>query len=108
MNNSIFGKTTGNVRKYRNNKLTTDKRRNQLTLEPNYHTAKWFSIDLIAIEMKKIKTKMNKPVCMNFGIIILKQNIKTMQNYAIWILTALFIIKLKIFVKIEDHVKKKI
>ena len=51
---------------------------------------------------------MNKPVCMNFGIIIIKQNIKTMQNYAIWILTALFIIKLKIFVKIEDHVKKKI
>ena len=33
---------------------------------------------------------------MNFGMIILNQNIKTMQNYAIWILAALlFILKLK-------------
>ena len=28
---------------------------------------------------------------MNFGMIILKQGIKTMQNYIIWILTALII-----------------
>ena len=39
---------------------------------------------------------------MNFGMIILNQNIKTMQNYATWILTAsLFILKLKIFIKIS-------
>ena len=38
---------------------------------------------------------------MNFGKIILNQNIKAMQNYVIRILTALlFILKLKIFVKI--------
>ena len=52
-----------NVRKHRDIKLvTTDKRRNQLMSEPNYHTAKWFSGDLLALEMKKIKVKMNKPV----------------------------------------------
>ena len=38
---------------------------------------------------------------MNFGMTILNQSIKTRQNYAIWILTALlFILKLKMFMKI--------
>ena len=63
MNNSVFGKTMENIRKHRNIKLVkTDKRRNQLVSEPNYHTIKWFSEDLLAIEMKKIEVKMNKPV----------------------------------------------
>ena len=44
LNNSVFGKTMENVRKHRDIKLiTTDKRRNQLGSEPNYHTTKWFS-----------------------------------------------------------------
>ena len=43
MNNSVFGKTMENVRKQRNIKLlTTDKRRNQLVSEPNYHTKNGF------------------------------------------------------------------
>ena len=63
MNNSVFGKTMENVRKHRDIKLvTTDKRRNQLVSEPNYHTTKYFSENLLAIEMKKTKAKMNKPV----------------------------------------------
>ena len=63
MNNSIFGKTMENVRKHRDIKLvTTDKRRNQLISEPNYYTTKYFSENLLAIEMKKIKLKMNNPV----------------------------------------------
>ena len=50
-----------NVRKQRDIKLvTTDKRRNQLLSEPNYHTTKWFSEGLLVIEMKKTKVKMNK------------------------------------------------
>ena len=46
---------------------------------------------------------------MNFGIIILNQSIKTMHNYATWILTALlFILKLKIFMKIlQNDVEKR-
>ena len=52
-----------NVRKYRYIKLvTTDKRRNQLASELNYHTTKYFSENLMTMEMKKTKLKMNKPV----------------------------------------------
>ena len=41
MNNVVFGKTMENIRKHRDTKsVTTDKRRNQLASEPNYHSAK--------------------------------------------------------------------
>ena len=63
MNNSVFGKTMGNLRKHRDIKLVkTDEKRNRLVSEPNYHTTKHFSENLFAIEMKKTKVKMNKPV----------------------------------------------
>ena len=58
MNNSVFGITMENVRKHRDIKLvTTDKRRNKLVSEPNYHTTKHFSENLLVMEMKKKKTK---------------------------------------------------
>ena len=70
MNNTAFGKTMGNVRKHRDIKLvTTDKRRNQLVSESNYHTTKWFSENLLAMEMKKTKVKMNKPVYLGLSIL---------------------------------------
>ena len=70
IDNSIFGKTMENVRKHRDIKLlTTDRRRNQLVSEPNYHTTKWFLDDLLAIEIKKTKVKMNKPVYLGLSIL---------------------------------------
>ena len=56
MNNAVFGKTMENVRKHRDIKLvTTERRRNYLVSEPNYHTTKFFTEHLLAIEMKKKK-----------------------------------------------------
>ena len=67
MNNAVFGKTIENVRKHRDTKLvTTDKRRNQLVAEPNYHAIKCFSENLLAIEMKKTKVKMNKSIYLDY------------------------------------------
>ena len=50
MNDAVFGKTTENVRKHRNIKLvTTDRRRDYLVSEPNYHTTKFFTENLLAL-----------------------------------------------------------
>ena len=53
MKNSSFGKSMENVRKYRDVKLVTaGKRKKYLVLEPNYLTTKFFTENLLAIEMK--------------------------------------------------------
>ena len=70
MNNSVFGKTIENVRKHRDiNLLTTDEKRNNLVSVPNYHTTKCFSENVLAIEMKKTKEKMNKSVYLGMSIL---------------------------------------
>ena len=51
MNNAVFGKTMENVRKHRDTKLVTTERRNYLVSEPNYHTTKFFTENILAIEM---------------------------------------------------------
>ena len=54
MNDAVFGKTIENVRKHRDIKLvTTERKRKYLVSEPNYHTTKFFTKNLLAIEMKK-------------------------------------------------------
>ena len=81
MNNSVFGKTTENLRKYRDIKLiTTDERRNQLVSQPNYHTAKWFSESLLAIEMKKMKVKMDSPIYLSLPVL----KISKLLMYEFW------------------------
>ena len=43
-----------NVRKHRDIKLvTTERRRNYLVSEPNHHSTKFFTENVLAIEMKK-------------------------------------------------------
>ena len=60
MNNAVFGKTIENVRKHRDIKLVTSEiRRNYLISEPNYRTTKFFTENLLAMEMKKTKMHMN-------------------------------------------------
>ena len=50
----FFGKTMENERKHRGIKVvTTEMRRNYLVSEPNYHTKKFFTENVLAVEMKK-------------------------------------------------------
>ena len=71
-----------NVRKHRDIKLlTTDKRRNQLVSKPNYHTTKYFSENLLVIEMKKIKVKMNQPVYLDMSILEISKTL----SYEFWL-----------------------
>ena len=70
MNNAVFGKTMENERKHRDtNLVATYKKINQLASEPNYHTTKYFSENLIVTEMKKTKVKMNKPIYLGMSIL---------------------------------------
>ena len=114
MNNSVSGKTMENVRNHRDIKLvTTEEKIIKLVSEPNYHTTKHFSKNLLAIEMKKTKVKMNKPVSLGMSILdinktlmyefwydYLKPKYKEKQNYATLILIVLLLIfLLKTFLK---------
>ena len=70
MINSVYGKTMEDKRIHRDIELvTTEKRRSILVSKPNYHTTKHFSENLLAIEMKKTKVKMNKPVYLGMSIL---------------------------------------
>ena len=81
MNNAVFVKTMEKVRKHRVIKLVaTDKRRNNLVPEPNYHTTKYFSENLMTIEMKKTKVKMNRPIYIGMSIL----EIRKILTYEFW------------------------
>ena len=70
-----------NVRKHRGIKfVTTEERRSKLVSEPNYHTKKYFSENLLAIEMKKTKVKMNKPVYLGMSLIDISKTL----TYEFW------------------------
>ena len=59
-----------NVRNQRDIKIVaTNKKRNKLASEPNYHLTKYISKDLLIMEMKKIEVKMNKPVYLDQAIL---------------------------------------
>ena len=74
MNNAVFGKTMEKVRKHRDIKLVrTDKKRNKLVSEPNYHTMKLIDDNLAIIEMRKVKVKMNKPIYLGLSILELRK-----------------------------------
>ena len=70
MNDPVFGTTMENGRNHRDIKLAaTEEKRSKLVSEPNYHTTKHFSENLLAIEMKKIKVIMNKPAYLGMPIL---------------------------------------
>ena len=73
-NNAVFGKATENVRKPRDIKLVaTERRRTRKESEPNYHTTKLFSGNLLAIEMKKKQIVMSDPVYLRLIILELSK-----------------------------------
>ena len=70
-----------NARKHRDIKLvTTDEKRKKLVSEPNYHTTKQFSENLLATEMKKTKVKKNNPVYLGMSLLDTSKTLK----YEFW------------------------
>ena len=81
MNNAVFSKTMENVRKHRDIKLvTTERRKNYLVSEPKYHTTKFFTKNLLALELKETQIIMNKTVYLGFSIL----DISKSKMYEFW------------------------
>ena len=81
MNSSVFGKTMENMRNHRDIKLVTSyKRRKRLVSEPNYHSHKKLSEHLMAIEMKRTRVKMTKPLYLGMSIL----DISKILMYEFW------------------------
>ena len=79
MNNGIFGKTMEKEGKHRNIKLVAaERRRNYLISEPNYQTTKFFTENLLALEMRKTQLLMNKSVYLVLSILDLS------SEYEFW------------------------
>ena len=79
MNNGIFGKTMEKEGKHRNIKLVAaERRRNYLISEPNYQTIKFFTENLLALEMRKTQLLMNKSVYLVLSILDLS------SEYEFW------------------------
>ena len=69
------------MRKHKDIKLVTTEERNiKLVSEPNYHTTKQFSENVLAIEMKKAKVKMNKPLYLGMSILDISKTLR----YEFW------------------------
>ena len=70
LNNSVFGKTMENLRKHIDVKLVNSEiKAKKLACKPNFDSFKIFNPDLTAIQMKKTKLKLNKPVYIGCSIL---------------------------------------
>ena len=52
-----------------------EQRKNYLVSEPNYRTTKFFTEDLLAIEMRKTQILINKPIYLGLSILDLSENV---------------------------------
>ena len=74
MNNSVFGKTMENIRKYRKIKLVTNAESYLKTImKPNFKSGVLFGENLMGCKMGKIKVVLNKPVYLGQAILDLSK-----------------------------------
>ena len=98
MNNSILRKTMETVNKHRDIKLvTTERRRKYLVSEPSYRTTKFFTENLLAMEMKKQNRDNYKYTCLfktpdlskilmyEFSYYYIERKYGKKQNCVLWI-----------------------
>ena len=82
MNNSVFGKTMENIRKYKDIKLVTN-RESYLTtvMNPNFTSGIFFSTNLIGCKMGTLKVLMNNPVYLGQAILELSKTVMYEFHY---------------------------
>ena len=76
MNNSVFGKTIENIRKRQNIELVDNRKKAlKLVCKPNFERAIIFDKNFIAVHMKRIKVKFDKPVYVGQAILELTKTL---------------------------------
>ena len=108
MKNVVFGETIKNVRKHRDIKLVaTERRMNYLVSEPNYHTKKFFTENLLAIEIKETGILINKLVSVGLSILELRKILmyKFWYDYLKAKLCYIDTESLIVYIKIDDIYK---
>ena len=75
INNTVFGKNIENVRKHRNIKLAITEKRNYLISKTNYHTTKFFTENLLAVEIEETQIHRNKPVYLGMSVVELSKTV---------------------------------
>ncbi|XP_028415651.1 uncharacterized protein LOC114544475 [Dendronephthya gigantea] len=82
MNNSVFGKTMENLRKRVNVKLVNDKTKlSKLIASPSFDYFRIFSEELAAVNMKKTKLYLNRPIYVGFTILDLSKVLMYQFHY---------------------------
>lgn len=82
MNNSVFGKTMENLRKRVNVKLVNDKvKLSKLTASPSFDSFRIFSEELAAVNMRKTKLYLNRPIYFGFTILDLSKVLMYDHHY---------------------------
>jgi len=73
MNNAVFDKTMENVRNHVNVRLLTHWEGKYgaevMIAQPNFHNRNVFSENLVAIKMRKLEVKFNKPIYVGMCIL---------------------------------------
>ena len=76
MNNSVFGKTTENIRNRVDIRLVNDRRKaKKLSAKPNFKHLTIFDEDFVSIHMKRTKIFFNKPVYCGMTILDLSKTL---------------------------------
>ena len=82
MNNSVFGKTVENLMKRVNVKLVNNKTKlSKLIASPSFDYFRIFSEDLAAVNMKKTKLYLNRPIYVGFSILDLSKVLMYQFHY---------------------------
>ena len=76
MNNSVFGKTIENIRKWQNVILVDDRKlANKLSSKPNFERLTIFDENLVAVHMKKTEVYFNKPIYVGQAVLDLSKTL---------------------------------
>ena len=76
INMEVFRKTMVNVRQKQRYQTCHNRKKKKLSdVRTNYHTAKFFTENVLAIEMKKAEILMNKPANLVLSILELSTNL---------------------------------